>query len=72
MDDDAKKVIEELEKLIEGIPLPENVVKVMRGLIELRTVMEIAEAFNARRDELMLNLAWDIEAMKREFPGKTE
>lgn len=72
MDDDVKKVIEGLEKLIDGMPLPEKVVKVIRELIELRTVIEISEAFIARREELALNLAWDIDAMKREFPGKTE
>ena len=72
MDDDVKKMLEDLEKLIDDAPLPKDLLKVLRNLIEFRTVIEIAEAFNVRRDEIAFNLRRDIEIMEREFPWQIE
>lgn len=72
MDDEVIQIMNGLDKIIDDIPLAEGIVKIMRELIELRTIIEIAEAFTARRDKLALDLHRDVKRMEHEYPGKTE
>lgn len=65
MSEETKRKLESLESIIDNFPVPKEALKVFRKVIELRTILEISEAFKAREKKILTSVFADIENIER-------